>query len=117
MKTLQTTFGIDKAAGSFSKGRNGQQHIAELHVGLERTESDHHFSLVQCSHSLCSGSTVPLGFGIEQHYPFETTSEHLRGIHSTFAWHGLRPLGTHGVGGFSKVPNGGTRVFANPLCQ
>jgi len=53
MKTLHAAFSIHERSRCFGKRRNGQQHIADIHVGFEWAERNHHAVAFHFNRSSC----------------------------------------------------------------
>lgn len=66
MKALHATFGIHKAARGFRERSDGQQHVADVQIGLEWAERHHHFGLVQPLQCLLTRSAIQRWFIVQQ---------------------------------------------------
>jgi hypothetical protein len=116
METLHAAFGVDEAARGFGERCNGQQHVAEFHVGLERAQRDHHFHLAP--QPACHPALSNSGSLFSSNSRLQPTRQHLR-RHSGRLARQCAPdqLRAHGVGRFGQVAHGGAGLLPIQLAS
>ena len=117
MEALQAPFGIDEAARGLAERADGQQHIADVEVGFERTQGDDGLRRLQALQRRFARCAIPLRLYLQQHRRLECALHHLAGVQAASLRHGTHALGAHGVGRLGQVAEACAGLLGNPLHQ
>ena len=117
MERLQASLSIHKRPGGLCEWCDGQNHIADVHVGLEWTERHDHLSPRNRFLRFITVSDILFGLGVEENHCFQARVHHFTGIAGGISWNQAQQLSADGVGGFSEIPNGRSSVLADPTSQ
>ena len=117
METLNPSFCVDKRARRLGERSDGQHHVGNVHVGLERTEADNHLGGAQTWPTVPSRRRIKARLTIEQDSSLQGTAQHLGCVQSTRTGLGAGELGANRVGSFGQVTDAGPGLFADPVCQ
>ncbi len=117
MKALCTAFGVDKGASGFGEGRDGQQHIADVHIGLKGRQGHHHIGLTDGFYCSSAVGSIEGWLSVEQHHRLQTTCQHLARILTACFWQSTDHLSANGISSFAEKANCGAGLCANPISQ
>ena len=112
MEALQTPFGIHKRARGLREWRDRQQHVADVQIGLERTEGHDHIGVLQAGRA---HGCVFAWLNIQQQCRFQASGQHRCRVQPAGAWQCLNQLCAHRVGCFGQVTDTRSRLLTYPL--